>query len=59
MLRRHAWGMDARCSTLRRIERTKAKNLTLHELSRFVEGLGVRLKLYAYDGKKRMRVRIW
>jgi len=58
-LKRHAWGSDARYSTFKRIERTQAKNLTARELTRFVEALGIRLRLYAYDGRSRFRVRVW
>lgn len=58
-LKRHAWGSDARYSTFKRIERTQAKNFIVRELTRFVEGLGIRFRLYAYDGRRRFRVRTW
>ena len=36
----------------------QAKNLTARALTRFVEALGIRLRLYAYDGRSRFRVRV-
>jgi hypothetical protein len=50
--------MDATRATVRRIERTSTKHLTLDELCRYLMSVGAQLEVYAKLDGGRFRVRI-